>query len=195
MTEYGLEPAYGKLSYHSPYGSHSALIPTLAWLPSNITGQLGSYVAWDSVPRDGEDMWDTLIALLAPFHDPTTTYDLLQIFTKADENAPAIERVAKSLAVAGTSAAGGVRQAVQATFNFKTTGAQPLKLVFLDAPHGSGQFVKQTFATFNADALALFGELTSTASAWAGRDNTRPQSFLSVTYDLNDKLRKRYGMI
>lgn len=194
MTEYALDPAFVRLDYSTAYGAHVMLIPTLAWLPTPITGNMGSYIAWDSTPRDAEDMIDTFVGIAKAFLDPTSSFNLATIYTKASPTAPNTLAAIKSLAVVGTSAAGGVRKAVQATFNFKTAGGQAMKLVFLDYPHGAGQFEKQPFLSWSADALALFGELNSVASAWAGRDKTRIVAGISVTNTLNEKLRKQYHM-
>lgn len=195
MTEYALDPAYGVLSYTTDYSEHKQVIPTLNWVSTSITGVLGSYVAWDTVPIDAEAMWDALIAKLKVFQHTTTQYTLLEIFTKASPTNPSILVAAKDLSVAGTSAAGGVRKAVQATFNMKTTGGNPAKLVFLDYPHGTGQFDKQQGSGLSADAAALIAEMADTGNAWAGRDKNRINTLLSVTNTLNEALRKQYRMV
>lgn len=194
MTEYSLDPAYGVLTYTTEYSLHKQVLPTLAWVPTSITGTLGSYVAWDTVPIDAEAMWDAMVAKLKPFQDPSSQYTLLEIFTKASPDDPSILVAAKDYAVAGTSAIGGVRKAVQATFNFKTVGAHPMKLVFLDYPHGTAQFDRQAGSALSVDAAALAAEISSTGNAWAGRDKQRVNTLLSVTNTLNEALRKQYRM-
>lgn len=194
MTEYGLDPAFVKLHYTSAYAPHVHIIPTLNWIPTSITGTLGSYVAWNSVPIDAEVMIDNLIDKLRPFADPTTSYDLIEIFTKASPSDPNVLVATAARTLAGTSAAAGVRKAVQATFNFKTTGGAAFKLVFLDYPHGTGQFDKQPAIALSADAVALAAEITDVGNAWAGRDKTRPSTIISVTNTLNEALRKQYRM-
>jgi len=194
MTEYQLDPAYVKLYYTSEYAPHEHVIPTLNWVPTSITGTMGSYVAWNTVPIDAEDMIDNLVDKLKVFQDPSTSYTLAEIYTKATPTAPSILQAAKTLAVVGTSAAGGVRKAVQGTFNMKTTAGHAFKMVFLDYPHGTGQFDKQTPISFSAGAIALINEIASTGNAWAGRDKQRVNTALSVTNTLNEALRKQYRM-
>ena len=194
MTEYGLDPAYIRLDYHSAYGPHTAIIKTLPWLPSSITGSMGSYVSWSTAPVDAEAMIDAQINLMKVFLKPDSSFDLATIYTKASPTALSVVEAVKSLGVAGTSAAGGVSKAVQATFNFKTTIAGNTKLVFLDYPHGTGDFNKQTFVDFSPAAIALFTNMADVTNAWAGRDNHRISSFVSVTNTLNEKLRKAYKM-
>lgn len=194
MTEYGLDPAYVVIDYVSEYAPHKHIIPTLAWSATNITGTMGSYTAHDSTPVDAEDMIDALVALLAPIAHTSTTYTQASVYTKPTPDDPAILERAKAYTTAGSSAASGVRKAVQATFNMKTVGAQPFKVVFLDYPHGTGQFDKQYPSSFSADAIALADALANPSNAWAGRDKTRVATFLTVTNTLNEALRKQYRM-
>jgi len=194
MTEYGLDPASIRFDYHSAFGPHTMIVKTLPWLPSSITGSMGSYVSWSGAPVDAEAMIDDLVDKMKVFLNPTSSFDLVTIYTKATPTALSVVEAIKALAVVGTSAAGGVSKAVQATFNFKTTIAGNTKLVFLDYPHGTGDFDKQTFTSFSAGAIALFTELALVTNAWAGRDNHRINTFVSVTNTLNEKLRKSYKM-
>ena len=85
-------------------------------------------------------------------------------------------------------------KAVQATFNMKSAGAYPFKMVFLDYPHGGGEFEKQRFGDISAAAQALFLEFTRDDRGWSARDNTQIVAFLSVTNTLNEALRKQYHM-
>ncbi len=194
MTEFGLYPAYVRLDYASAYAPHTRLLPTLAWVQSSITGTMGSYISWSGVPRDAEDMIDDLVAKMKPFDDPTTTYNLATIYVVDAVTNQAVPQVFKSLAVVGTSAAAGVRKAVQSTFNFRTVALNAFKVVFLDSPHGTGQFDKALPTTFSADAIALEAELGNTGNAWSARDNSKPNGLVSVTYTLNEALRKQYRM-
>lgn len=194
MTEYSLDPAFVKISYTTQYAPHVHMLPTLNWLPTSITGTMGSYVAWNTVPIDAEAMIDDMINLLAAIADPSGSYNLAEIYTKADPDAPARLQAAKVYTVLGTSVGGGVRKAVQGTLNLKTQGGQAAKVTFLDYPHGAGQFDKVTPLGFNADFIALITALASTGNAWAGRDKTRINTALSVTATLNEALRKQYRM-
>lgn len=194
MTEFSLDPAFVKISYTSAYAPHVHMLPTLNWLPTSITGTMGSYVAWDTVPIDAEAMIDDIIALLAAIADPSTTYNLAEIYTKADPDAPARLQAAKVYTTIGTSVSGGVRKAVQATLNLKTTGGNAAKVTFLDYPHGTGQFDKVTPVSFSATFVDLILALAMTSNAWAGRDKTRINTALSVTTTLNEALRKQYRM-
>lgn len=194
MTEYSLSPAFVRLDYVSVWGPHVHLIPTKEWLPTSLTGAMGSYVNWLGTPIDAEEMIDNLVAVFAALHKDDTNYTLATIYTKADDDAPSIPVATKALAVAGSSALTTHAKAIQATMNMRTTGVQPVKLVFLDVPHSAGDFIKETPFTFSVYEEAIFTEFMSTSNAWAGRDNTVPAAAISVTWNINQSLRKRYGM-
>lgn len=194
MTENGLFPAYVRYDYTSEYAPHTRTVPTLAWFFSSITGTMGSYLSHDADPIDAEAMIDALVVVMKEIDDPTTTYNLATVYTVDEATNRSIPRATKALTAVGTSAAGGVRKAVQATFNFRTAEINPFKLVFLDKPHGTGQFDKQPFSAFDADAIALVDELESTNNAWCGRDNSQIVACISATYTLNEALRKQYKM-
>jgi hypothetical protein len=195
MVEYGLQPSYVKIDYSTIFGNHSHTIPTLQWLPTSITGAMGSYVAWDSVPRDAEDMIDSLVTVLKPMIGSDSSYDLATVFN-FDSTADIFLPVAfKTLAVAGTGATTAPRKACQQTINIRTTGGHQMKIVHLDHSIGATEFDKISALSFSGAALALVGEITSTAAAWSGRDNTRPLAPVSATFDLNDALRSQYRMV
>ncbi len=195
MTEYGKEPSYGVLNYSTPFGQHSQTILTKQWLSPSISGVLGSYENWNIVPVDAEAMWDALIVTLKPFLSSDYSYDLLTIFNFDTGINKFIPVTGKVLAVAGTGTTDTPRKAVQQTINMRSAGGQPVKLVFLDAPIGAIDFDKQFASSFSSAALALLAEFSDPDNAWSARDNTRPSTGLSATYDLNDALRKQYRMI
>jgi hypothetical protein len=195
MTEYGLQPSYVRLDYHSAYGPHSQTIPTKQWLPTSITGAMGSYVGWGSVPIDAEDMIDGYVAVAKKMLLPSSQYDLATVFNwdaGADRFIPV---ASKSIGVAGTSGTGSPNKAVSFTMNLRTDGGQPMKLVWLDYAHVAAEFNKITAGSFSADQLAIADYVADIDNAFSGRDNTRPGAIVSGTFDLNDALRKQYRMI
>jgi hypothetical protein len=194
MAPNSLSPASGKIDYHTLYATHHAVLPTLAWFPTSITGDLGSYQAWDLSSIDAEDMWTGLLAVLAPLVPSTTVFDAVTVYTQADAMAPNIPQASHAYAVAGTSGATGLSEANSATFNFKTTGNANAKVVLLDFPLGSGGYNAIHPAGFSAEILALAAYIESTANAFSGRDDNRVNVLRKVTFDLNDKLQKQYRM-
>lgn len=195
MTEYSLQPSYVRLDYSSPFGTHSQSLPTVQWLPTSITGAMGSYVAWNTVPVDAEAMIDDFVTLAKAFLGTDYSYDLATVFNFDMAANKFIPVALKSLGVAGTGATAQPRKAVSQTFNLRSVGGQAAKIVFLDASIGAHDFDKQTILDVSPAALALVAEYADTGNGWAARDNTRPNALISVTYDVNDALRKQYGMI
>jgi hypothetical protein len=194
MTQFGLEPAYVKLDYISVWGAHSHLIPLKEWILTNLSGTMGSFINWAGAPVDAEVMIDDLVDLLAPLHKADTTYTLATIYKKLLAEDPALPVASKALTVVGTSALTTHAKAIQATLNMRSLGVQPVKLVFLDVPHSGGDFDKVPASGFDADINAIVSEFTNINNAWSARDNTRPNTGISVTWNLNQELRKNYGM-
>jgi len=155
---------------------------------------MGSYLAWNDTPVDAEDMIDDLAALMAPFHKDDTSINQATIYTKADEDSPSLPVASKSMAVAGTSSLNTHAKAIQKIMNMRSVGIQPVKLVFLDVPHSALDFNKEYPADWTAADNALFNNFSAISNAWAARDNTRPSGKVSITWDINKSLRKRYKM-
>jgi len=195
MTEYGLQPSYVKLDYSTPFGNHSHTIPTLQWLPTSIMGNMGSYVAWDTVPIDAEAMIDSLVALLKPEIGSDSSYDLASIYNFDVGSGKFRPEAFKALAVAGTGSTASPRKAVSQTINMRTVGGSTFKIVHLDHSLGASEFDKIPPLGFGGAALAIVTEVTLTSNAWSGRDNTRPNGIISATFDLNDALRRQYRMV
>lgn len=194
MTRFGLSPAFIKIDYATVFGAHSHLLLTRDWIPTGLTGDMGSYLNWNGVPCDAEAMIDALAADMAPFHKDDTTITQATIFTKADEDSPSLPRAAKALSVDGTSGLTTHAKAIQKTMNFRSTGIQPVKLVFLDVPHAATDFLKEYPSAWGADDLAILATFAADEWAWAGRDNTQVASAVSITWNLNQQLRKQYKM-
>lgn len=194
MAPNSLYPAFIRLDYHSAYAPHVMILPTKEWLPTSIGGTLGSYEGWSGIPVDAEDMVNDLVTAMKPFFLASTTFDLATVYTMAAAVAPAIPQATVGLAVAGTNVdVVSQAKAVQQTLSMRTTGGGHMKMVFLDAPAGSG-FDKAFPAGFSAAELALVAQLRNDLNAWSGRDNSQPGPAISVTYTLNEKLRKEYRM-
>jgi len=189
-----LFPAFLRLDYHTLYGTHSQVIPTTEWFPTSITGTIGSYLGWDSVPIDAEVMMSNLVTVAKDLFKSTTVYDLATVFTMATPTSPAIPQASVAIGTAGVSTATVPDKATQFTFNFRTSLNGKMKFVCLDAPVGASNFDKQLPGSYSATLQAIIDEIMDDSNAWAGRDGGQPSASISVTLDLNDALRKRYRM-
>jgi len=195
MAKNSLSPSSMVLDYHSLYGTHKMTIPTLQWLPTNLTGTIGSFLAWDGVTSvDAFVMVNALCDLLKVFMLATSAFDLVTIYNQATPTSDNIPARSAVLTNTGTSSATGFSEAQSSTFNFKTTANGDFKLVLLDVPVGSNGFVALHPSAFSAAVTNLEAEVISNTNAWSGRDDARPNVCRKVTYDLNEKLQKAYRM-
>jgi hypothetical protein len=194
MTEFDIGPSFLFLNYTTIFGQHSHIVPTRAWNPVPLTGTMGSYTNWAGATRDGEDMIDDLVAKMAPLHKNDTTYTLATIYNKPTIDGPSIPVASKALAVVGTSGLTTHAKAIQAIFSFRTDAFHPAKLTFLDVPHPATDFLKENSTTVSAEGLSLAQEFMLDQNAWSGRDGQQPSVLVSVTWNLNQALRKQYGM-
>jgi hypothetical protein len=188
-----LSPAYIVIDYHSANGRHKMTIPTRAWSPTSITGDLGSYQCWNETPVDAEDMITALLGKVKAVFLPTAGFDVVTIYTKDTAEAPSIPRVAKALAIVGTSVSAEWAKAVQHNWMFRDAEYAQSKLTFLDAPIGSG-WDPVTDLSGIAVLQDIVDQFVAPENAWSSRNDLRPSTFIKITYTLNEKLRREYGM-
>jgi hypothetical protein len=151
------------------------VLPTLQWLTTNLTGSLGSFLAWDGITSvDAEAMVNELLDLIKVYVPSTTSFNLATVYNQATSTSDNIPARSVGLSKTGTSGATGFSQAQSATFNFKTTANGDAKIVLLDAPLGSGGFIAVHPPAFSPDDLALEAGFGAVNRAWSGRDDARP---------------------
>jgi len=195
MTEHSPAPACFVVRGHSPYGSHTASYWTKEWNPVPLVpgNLLGSYTNWLSLPVDGEEMADELVAKLAPFYHATYTIDSVQVVTYDPADPLAIPRAIKAYGAPGTEVDAGLDKATQILFMLRDTAYNMAKIMLLDAVI-SGNFNPLSDISGSAESLALVGVFTSDAWAFTSKADLKIASFQKVTYKHNDALRKRYDM-
>jgi len=165
-------------------------LPTLQW---NSGGDYGDFATHAGSAIAADTMIEALVAKLAPLVRSDVQFDSFTVFTKVDEDSPAIPRASKVLGVAGTSVATGPHRATQATFSAKSVSGGVAKIVLLDCPV-SADFGRITFADLPTVGSDLLAEWFADTNGWAARDNGRPYFFLQLAYTMNEKLRKQYHM-
>jgi len=194
MTPNSLSPASLDIAYHTAFGSHHMTIPTRAWNPVPISGDLGSFDDWIGGNRDGQLMVEQLVGLLAVVVPVATVYDTATVYTMATSTSPRIPRKQIALGIPGTVTPGAFYQAQSATLNFKTLANGDFKLVLLDQPYGANGFNAEHPADFSAAINNIAAAIQSDTNAWAGRDDTQVAALRKLTFDLNEKLQKEYRM-
>lgn len=194
MTPHSLSPGFIRIDYHSAYGPHVHILPTLQWFVTSITGTMGSYAAHNGTPIDAEDMINAFVDKLAAQHKSSTVFDLATVYTQANPTGQAIPRASAALTQVGSNAALGPDKATQMTLNGRTTGYNPFKLVLLDVPMGTSNFNKIMPGNFSSQIQGIFDEYGLSSNAWSGRDDQQPSYPISVTLTMNEALRKAYRM-
>lgn len=190
--ENSLSPAFVVINYHSSRGAHLMTLPTVAWSSGLGTNGKGGYIAWDTNPIDAEDMITAFATAAADLAATTIVMDGYTIFTKSSPTAPNLPVASGTLALTGTDT-NAEQPAGQFTASFRTTDIGRAKITLLDF-HSFHSFLKARPADVSVDEQALFTQFTDISNAWSGRDGARPQTFISGTYTLNEKLRREYGM-
>lgn len=193
MAEGTLSPAYFELNYHSPYGSHKALIGTKAWFPTSITGGLGSYENWNGDPVDAEEMIQAYADAMMEFYKTDCAVDYATIWTKETPTSPAYPRLSKAIVSPGATASANWSKAVQYQWIIRGTGFSLQKYVWLDATIG-GSWNSVSDLSGSPESQAFVDVVTSSDWAFMTRKDEQPISFQKLTYKLNDKLRHEYGM-
>lgn len=192
MTEYGLDPAFVRIFYHTAFGQHVHTFPTLEWSGGLGTNGNGGYTSHAGGVIDAQDMIIALVTELLDFQPPSATYDSAIIYTQADPDAPALPVSSLTLNLDGTAATADV-PASQATLTARTEGFHIAKITWFDAAP-STDFLPLRALPVSGQPLDLFNEWSGITNAWAGRDGERPSQFIQVAYTLNEALRKQYRL-
>jgi hypothetical protein len=194
MAENDLFPGYVAVRYHSQFGNHLQILPTRAWSSTAITGALGSWEGWNAVPIDGEVMVNALIDKFAALFPPDVAYESATVYTIDAPGAGAIPRKAVPLIQVGTLGSSTLTSAAfQANWMFRDDEYALSKLVFLDITPGAN-FFPVTDTTGITAVNDVIAQWTDIGNAWSTRNGLRPTIFQKITYTLNEKLRKEYGM-
>jgi hypothetical protein len=194
MAENSQFPGFIKFNYHSAFGAHTQEICTREWNPVPLVpgNALGSYTNWLGVPCDGQVMVLEYVSKWKPFRLPSSVVDIATVYTMDTETSPPRPRASLAIGDVGSSASTDWSKATQLNYSFRDTEYSIFRLVHLDIP--TGDFNPLTDISGSPATIALVGVFTSDAWAWSSRNGQKPQTFLKVVYDLNDKLRKEYGM-
>jgi len=187
-------PYFVKISSHSDFGPHTEQIPTTDYTGPSIGFPFGIFTGWDDTLADADAMIVALVDKMAKFYPPSYTFDNWQVFHQALPTDPAIPLAGNTFtSKVGTSILTGWDMATQATLTWRSTTFGKQKLVFLDFASG-GSFAKVSTLPGSGNLFDLDAELTSVSNGWKAQDNGRPNTFISMTATLNEKLRRSYRL-
>jgi hypothetical protein len=181
------------INSHSAYGFHKSALNANEWHSTPDVGGAGAIEAWDATLIDTDDMVVALVTLLAPFFPASYHFDNYIVFTYATPDADPVPVASNPLTVVGTSAAPGWSKATQTTLSFRTDLFGIAKIVLLDVD-SQDSFDKTVVVPPATPLEALVTEFTLDTNGWSGRDGGRPDTYISATTTLNEKLRREYRM-
>lgn len=183
-------PAFVKVNYHSEYGAHVAIVPTLAWNAGVAQGDFATH-SGSVTPADA--MIKALYTALKPILPTLAFFDNYVIYSQpAPEDLP-VPVASGDLNFQGTEATPGWDKATQATYTFRTSNFGVMKLVTLDCA-SNNDFSKVTATGTTGILFDVWTELSDPTNGWAGQDNGRPMTLISQTVTLNEKLRRAYRL-
>lgn len=178
-----LGPYYIVIKYHSLLSNHTMTIPTKNWAGGDFDTWAGGIVADSTMIGD-------LVTLMLPFFDGGTTFDNWQIYKQllpADVPQPVGQGF--FTAMTGTDGGGSWAGATESIITARTTAFGIVKLDLLDSI-SDNDFTPITVPITRI--TNLFNEWSDPTNGWSGRDNAKPATFLKMTKNLNQALRKEY---
>lgn len=194
MTSASPGPYFVRVFSHSAFGPHVQEIPIKNWSNVVSTNPHGQIDKWSGGSTDAQTMIEDLVALEADFFPSTYTFDNWAIYSQPTPADPAHPVTGEAFSgLVGTSAASGWSKAVEGIFTWRATDFSLVKLVMLDMESGNDFDRVPTLAT--TPLTLLDAEFTNPDKGWSSRQGAKPQTFIGVTKDLNDKLRKAYRMV
>jgi hypothetical protein len=183
-----LGPFWVRINYHGLLAPHSMTIPTKNWNPG--TGS-GTFDIWSGGVVSAATMIVDLVDKLKTQFNSDTGFDNYSIFKQllpADDPQPVYSGA--FVGKVGTNTSGGWASAVEKLFIARSSTFCIAKLTLLDAV-SDNDF--STTLTMGVDEDALFAEWSSDAKGWCARDNSQVTTFLKITKNINQALRKEYN--
>jgi hypothetical protein len=182
-----LGPYFARIFYHSPQAPHTATLPTKTWSPD---GGAGNFATWDGGSISASVMVNALVDKVKALFPSDCSFDSYSIFsqpTPSDEPIPLFSEAVTT--GTGTDSTGTWASATELIFIARSTNFGIAKLSLLDAVTNGTFLPMLTLSGLYSD---IFAEWTDEGNGWAARDNGRPATFLKMTTNINQALRKEY---
>lgn len=188
MTPNFLGPYWARLNYHGLYAPHSMTLPTKNWNPGVGSG---TFDIWSGGVIAAATMLDNMTDKLCALFSSDTSFDNYVIYKQllpADDPEPVYG--GGFIGKTGTDVGGSWSSAVERLYVARSNTFGIAKLTLLDAI-SDDNFAPRL--AMNVADSALFAEWTSDANGWCARDNGQVTTFLKITLNLNQALRKEYN--
>lgn len=191
--ENSLSPAFVKINYLTEYAPHSQTIPSVPLIAA--VGDAPPYfdLRGGAIDVNADTAIRDYIALAKALFTPATTFVDYTIYSQPGVGDAPLPVWSASLGIVGTSPFTNAHKAFQQTLSFRATDFTLFKLVFLDAIPASGND-KKTPPLADGAMQAIVDYAIADVTWMASRGGGRPNTCLSLTTTLNEKLRRSYRM-
>ena len=184
-----LGPYWVRINYHSARGIHSMTIPTKQW--NNGPAQ-GTFNTWAGATRDANTMITQLVTKMLTQFNADVAFDNFVIYQQLTEAEAVLPVASASFSgLVGNDTGASWASATEQIYVARTAAFGICKLSLLDSITDDN-FNPET--SLGTDRQAIVTEWFSDTNGWSGRDNTQPSTFLKLTKNLNQKLRKEYRL-
>jgi hypothetical protein len=184
-----LGPYYVQINYHSPDAPHTMTIPTKAW---NAGVGVGTFDIWSGGTIAADTMVEGLVTAMLPSFNAGVTFDNWIAYKQllpSDDPQPLVSD--NFTGMTGTDVGGSWAQAVELIITARSSLFGLCKLSLLDAISGDDY---SPVIIMSGSLVTLTAEWFADSNGWAARDNGQPTTFLKMTKNLNQKLRKEYRL-
>ena len=183
-----LGPYWVQLNY-TGYAPHTMTLPTKNWNPS---GTVGTFDIWSGGTINALTMVQALVTKLLPLFNSDVSFDNYLVYKQllpADDPEPvASEQFSGQI---GTNTSATWAKAVERIFIARSTAFGLMKLDLLDCVSNNNFLPIVNPATADQDLIDVWFD---DANGWSARDNFQGNTFLKITTNLNQKLRKAYRL-
>lgn len=187
MTPNFVGPYWTLINYHGTLAPHSHVFPTKNWNPGSGGG---TFDIWSGGTISAVAMITDMVDKLRAMYPSDTQYDNYTIYKQLlPDDDPQPVYSGAFTGKTGTNTDGSWSSAIEKTFIARSATFGIAKIVCLDADFGNS-FNPRT--TMNVAEDALFTEWTADSKGWCARDNAQVTTFMKITLNLNQKLRKEY---
>ena len=197
MARHDISPAFIEIAYQSNFGRHKMRVPSVEILANPIPA--GGLNDWVFNLRGGNvsvgvgTAVNDFLTLWKVCFPPTTIFDTVTAYQKADANHPAVPVAQETIEVAGTeiTPSGWTKKATQMTMSFRTSLFGKLRLVGLDV--NMSEVLKVRALTGYPGFIAVKNYVIASESWIAGQDGGAPMSFAGLSWTINDRLERAYN--
>jgi hypothetical protein len=191
VMENSLSPNFIKIRYSSFYGAHVMTIPSVPIATG--TGIPAFTLRGAELPIQVPTAVADFVNVLKPMFPTNTTFIDFTAWSQPGVGDVPVPIYTGALNIVGTAAPADSSKATQRTWTWRADDYTLFKSVHLDVPM-SGDYDKVVTLPSSGTLFNFNAYVVADATWIASRGGGRPNTFLSFTETLNEKLRRSYRM-